>query len=200
MPRLPIDYSNSCVYRLVNNHKTYYVGSTTNFVKRKHQHKRNSSNEKQKKYNIPLYNFIRESGGWGNDWDMVLIESYPECKTSEELRKYERFHYDLLKPELNMIKPHTTVDERKECGIEYCKVYRDNNRDKINERGIVYRDNNRDKIIGLRKVYYDNNRDKIRDKFNEKKDCECGGKYTHGNISRHIKSKKHQSYLEGQKS
>jgi GIY-YIG catalytic domain len=115
MPKLPIDYSKSCVYRLIHNHENYYVGSTTNFVKRKAEHKSNSNNEKDKKYNLPIYKFIRETGGWiDNDWDMILIESYPECKTSEELRKYERFHYDVIRPKLNVSRPHRTEDERKE--------------------------------------------------------------------------------------
>jgi hypothetical protein len=44
---------------------------------------------------------------------MILIESYPECKTSEELRKYERFHYDIIRPELNVYRPYTTEEENK---------------------------------------------------------------------------------------
>ena len=45
------------------------------------------------------------------------------------------------------------------------------------------------------KKYNEENKEKINEKRNEKFDCECGGKYTTRNISTHIKSKKHQSYL-----
>ncbi len=45
------------------------------------------------------------------------------------------------------------------------------------------------------KKYHEENREKILKKNNEKFDCECGGKYTHSHKTRHINSKKHQSYL-----
>lgn len=210
MPKLPIDYSKSCVYRLIHNHTTYYVGSTTNFVKRKNRHKSDCINVGGKSYNLPLYKFIRETGGWiDNDWDMILIESYPECKTSEELRKYERFHYDIIRPELNVYRPHTTEEENKEYRIENRKAYYNENRDKISEQKKKYSVNNSDKISEQKKVYYNENRDSINehakvyynencDKINEKKGCECGGKYTHTNISKHLKTKKHQAYLASQ--
>ena len=136
---------------------------------------------------------------------MILIESYPECKTSEELRKYERFHYDLLKPQLNVLKPHRTEDEIK----EYDRDYRDINRDKISERKKKYYDENRNYINERAKVYYNENRDSISEqkkvyynenceKSKEKKVCECGGKYTHCHTSQHIKTKKHQASLASQ--
>ena len=43
--------------------------------------------------------------------------------------------------------------------------------------------------------YYEENRKKLLEKMKENFDCECGGKYTHGHKARHLKSKKHQSYL-----
>jgi hypothetical protein len=196
MPRIPIDYSKSCVYRLIHKHTTYYVGSTTNFVKRKAQHKYDCNTENRKAYDFPLYKFVRETGGW-EAWDMILIESYPECKTSEELRKYERFHYDIIRPELNLIRPYTTEEENKEYKIKYCKVYyyenRDNNRDKKKKQDINYYNNNREKIKEYQTEYRDNNYEKI----NEKKECECGGKYTHKHKAIHFKAEKHQAYLAG---
>ena len=44
------------------------------------------------------------------------------------------------------------------------------------------------------KEYNANNKYKINEKF----ECECGGKYTHANKSIHIKSNKHQKYLQSQ--
>lgn len=58
MPRKPINYTKSCVYRLVYNFITYYVGSTTNMCKRKSQHKYDCNNKNSKQYNIELYKFI----------------------------------------------------------------------------------------------------------------------------------------------
>ena len=88
MTRLQIDYSKSSIYRLVFNHDTHYVGSTTSISKWKSQHKTPSKNEK---HVSPLYLFIRESGGRETGWDMVLIENFPAWTSSEELRQRERF-------------------------------------------------------------------------------------------------------------
>ena len=90
MPRLPIDYSNAVFYKLSCKDKSItevYIGSTTNFTKRKHAHKSASNNSNNKKYTAQKYKFIRENGGWDN-WEMIEIENFP-CKTSRELTKRE---------------------------------------------------------------------------------------------------------------
>ena len=50
-----------------------------------------------------------------------------------------------------------------------------------------------------RQFYYEKYKDKQKkqnkEKNNKRFNCECGGKYTHTNKSRHIKSKKHQDYI-----
>ena len=55
MPRTCKDYTKSVVYRIVQNHITLYIGSTTNFVKRKANHKSDCNNEKKKNINYPIY-------------------------------------------------------------------------------------------------------------------------------------------------
>ncbi len=48
------------------------------------------------------------------------------------------------------------------------------------------------------KQYYEANKEQIAEKRNQKFTCECGGKYTRIHKSRHIKSNKHQRYIEAQ--
>ncbi|MBC8306939.1 MAG: GIY-YIG nuclease family protein [Pelagibacterales bacterium] len=101
-----VNYKKSCIYKIVCNDpsiKDFYIGSTTNFTKRKWDHKATSINENEKRKNLKLYKTIRENGGWYN-WNMVLIENV-ECNHIMELRKKEREFFDILKPNLNMIKP-----------------------------------------------------------------------------------------------
>ena len=43
--------------------------------------------------------------------------------------------------------------------------------------------------------YYQNHREEYLLKFNEKFNCECGGKYTYVNKTTHCKSKRHQKYI-----
>ena len=45
-----------------------------------------------------------------------------------------------------------------------------------------------------KKKYYNKNKDII----NEKYTCECGGKYTQNNKSKHINTKKHKSFIENE--
>ena len=75
MPRKPIDYGNTHFYKIVckdTNVKSLYVGHTTDFTKRKSQHKHLCCAENDKRYNVHVYEFIRENGGWDN-WDMIEI-------------------------------------------------------------------------------------------------------------------------------
>ena len=172
MPRKPINYSNSCVYRLIYEDVTRYVGSTTNFTTRKGQHKSCSKNIKN---TVDLYSFIRKIGGWSDKWSMVLIEQYPECKSSIELRKYERHHYDLLKPDLNMCRPYSSIVEQKELHnetekrryidnkdaiLDYLKQYYIDNRTDIIEKVTEYREGKKEELIDYNKQYYINNKEK----------------------------------------
>ena len=55
------------IYKLVCNDveiKERYVGSTTNMKVRKNQHKSVCNNPNSEKYNIYLYQFIRENGNF----------------------------------------------------------------------------------------------------------------------------------------
>ena len=115
MPRLPIDYSNSIIYKIVckdPNIKSLYVGSTTNFSKRKNQHKFDCNKVTSNNYIYKIYQFIRSNGGWDN-WEMVMIEQY-KCESKLELLMRERYWLDELHADLNSYTPIQTKEERKE--------------------------------------------------------------------------------------
>ena len=165
-----IDYSNTIIYKIVCNDLLVtdcYVGNTTQFRQRKSHHKRNCSNSNSKKYNIPLYKFIREHGFWEN-FSMIEIEKYP-CTDGNEARSRERFYFDLLNANLNKIKPLITKEELKQMNKEYKqkelykenqKIYRDNNEEKYK----IYRDNSKEK----EKQYREDNKEKFK-KENQKR-------------------------------
>ena len=108
LPKLPINYSNACIYELVCKDVSItekYVGSTTNLVKRRYAHKSHCNNEKSKQYNTFVYQFIRANGSFDN-WDVVLIDcKVIDCKDEEHLHKRERFYIESLKAELNKYIP-----------------------------------------------------------------------------------------------
>ena len=65
-----------------------------------------------------------------------------------------------------------------------------------------YREKNKDKISTSCSEYYEKNKDQF--KLRESKrivtynDCECSGRFTNKNKSTHLKSKKHQKYINKQ--
>ena len=158
-----IDYSNTIIYKIVCNDLSVtdcYVGNTTQFRQRKSQHKRNCNNSNSKKYNIPLYKFIREHGYWEN-FSMIEIEKYP-CTDGNEARSRERFYFDLLNANLNKVRPLITKEELKQMNKEYKqkelykenqKIYRDEHKNEKNEKNKIYREQNKDKIQEYRKIY-----------------------------------------------
>lgn len=170
MPRLPIDYSKTIIYKICCNDiniTDIYVGHTTDLTRRRQQHKESCNNENNKKNNYNVYQFIRENGEWDN-WSVIPIEEYP-CENIIQASIRERYWLEELKATLNTKIPSRTKKE-------YGKEYSQNNLEKIKEKG---------------KKYYQNNLDKLKEKIT----CECGGKYLYYHKSTHLKTKKHQNYL-----
>ena len=150
MPRTPIDYSKTVIYKIVCNDLSVidcYVGSTTDFTKRKCKHKSDC-----KTSHLRVYEFIFTNGGWDN-WTMLEIEKYP-CNDNNEARLRERYWYEQLNANLNMINPNRGP---KEC----CKKYRDENKDKIIIIQKLYNENNKIKIALRQKEYYNTHIEEI---------------------------------------
>ena len=166
MPRLPIDYSKTIIYKIVCNDLNIcdvYVGSTTDFIRRKRQHKYNCNNEKSNSYNCKVYQTIRQNGGWDN-FSMVEIEKY-NCNDSNEAHARERHYFELLNAKLNMVIPSRTNQEyykdNKEKIIEQKKEYYETNKEKINKATKEYYKANKLKIAEQKKEYIEANKEII---------------------------------------
>ena len=104
MPKLGVDYSNTIIYKIYCKDETVddmYVGHTTNFTKRKYQHKICSNKTVSQYSKLKIYRAIKDNGGWDN-WDMIEIAKY-HCKDATEARIKEQHHYELLKSSLNIV-------------------------------------------------------------------------------------------------
>ena len=220
MPKKPINYQKACVYRLIYNDITYYVGSTTNMRQRKSQHRRGCYNEKNKDYNYQLYKFIRENEGF-NNWKMIMVHAYPECKTSEELRMHERNHIEELKPSLNVNRPIVTEEEKqneandrsrkaRSKNPEQLKQWRLENAEHIKKYKLQYCVDNADKIreyaeahrdeINLKgKMYREANAEKIKERDKKTIVCECGRVVNLRHKKSHEKLKIHINLMEAKK-
>ena len=184
MPKLPMDYSKTVMYKLVCNDLLItdcYVGHTTDFIRRKYEHKKRCCNENQEAYNLKVYKCIREHGGWSN-WSMIEIEKYP-CNDSNEATARERYWLENLKPTLNCQIPNRSKKE-----------YYEENKEHLKEYNKVWNEKNKE----YKKEWYELNKEKIKEKNYEKFTCDCGGKYTRINKLRHEKTKKHLAYFSKQ--
>lgn len=210
-----VNYKKSVVYKLCCkdlNVKEIYVGSTTNFTRRKARHKENCTREKSGNFHIKVYKFIRENGGWDN-WDMVEVKKV-KCRDKKHLHKKERKYYEKLGATLNTIVPGRSQKEYIEANKDIIKhrhkKYRDNNKEKIAIRNKKYREKNIDVIKEKDKVkskkYYQKNKKIIAEKLKayyqkrkeyraEKINCPCGSSVRRDAIRRHEKSKKHIEYI-----
>lgn len=172
-----VNYNKSTIYKLCCKDTEItdeYVGSTTNFSRRKACHKSNCHSETGHSYNYRVYQFIREYGGWDN-WDMVEIEKY--CASDKnDLHKRERYWVETLKSNLNKQIPSKTKDEIKEYHKEYDKKYYEDNQDKIKD---------------TKKKYYEANQANIKEYHSTKIVCECGSEITRNSLSKHKRSAKH---------
>ena len=185
MPKKEIDYKKAMIYKICCNDlkvKDIYVGSTTEFTKRKNAHKSKCNKEIQK---YLLYNCIRNNGGWEN-WSMILIEKYP-CNDNIELRARERYYFETLNANLNSQIPIITKQEKQKAMIKY----RIDNREYHNKYNKEYRVDHKEYIKKYNKDYNKKNKhNKTRREI-----CECGVSIQVYNKIRHLKSEKHKKLL-----
>ena len=99
-------------------------------------------------------------------WDLVLVEDYP-CEKKEQLLMRERYYIE-NNDCINKTNPIVSKEER--------KIYENK-----------YNKKNREKQKAKQHIYYP--------KRNEKITCECGSVISRTHKSRHLKSLKHNDYL-----
>jgi len=194
MPKVPIDYSKTQIYKWVCNDSSVlceYVGHTTNWDKRKASHKERCNDEKNKKYHLKLYETMRANGGF-NNWKMILIEDFP-CTGKREAEQREQYHINLLVEKINTIRAFQTEEQKKEMW----RKSHENNKEKRNQQSsqyyIQYKKENQ-KHKEQKKEYDKEYREKNKEKLDEKYTCECGSiclkrqKLRHEKTQKHIKS------------
>jgi hypothetical protein len=163
MPRTPVDYSKTIIYKLVKNddydNANVYVGSTTDFTRRKRLHKSSCNNDKNKEYDVKKYQYIRANGGW-NEWGMVLIEKFP-CNDGNEARAHEEYWRCHFNSQLNTRRAYIPEEQRKEQRKE------------------------------IDKKHYENNKNKILEKQSQQITCECGCILSKCCLARHRKTQNH---------
>jgi hypothetical protein len=197
MPKIPIDYSKTIIYKIVCNDLNVnqcYVGHTTDMTKRKWGHKSVCNNEKNKGHNHKIYKIIRENGGWDN-WNMLLVEKFP-CKDKYDACKREREVYEEIDAKMNTVRPYLTQEEIKQYHKQYDKQYYQTNKEYKKEKFKEYNKANKQKISAYKKKYREANKQKISERNKEKIECLiCGSIVRRSDIAQHKRTAKHTEYL-----
>jgi hypothetical protein len=181
------------IYRIRPLDKTIdfsYIGSTICFAKRKSKHKEVCHNEKSKSHKSPLYKFIRDNGGW-DSFEMVPSEEY-KCDTKLQARIREQDTLDKIENKLNSIRAYSDDATR----TQQINLYRNENKERIQEQRHQHYLENRDVILEKRNGYRNKNKTAINEQKKEKVECCCGAIVSKSHIGRHRYAIKHQAFLE----
>jgi len=133
MPLNKINYKNIVIYKIqhIDNEEMLYVGHTTDFTKRKYQHKFSCNTDTDKSFNLKLYQMIRENGGW-EMFNMVEVNKFP-CNDRNEAAAEEDRVIRMLKA--NMNSRYSILDKQHkhelanskvecECGNHYTRKHK----------------------------------------------------------------------------
>jgi len=166
MPKIPMDYSKTIIYKIVcddPNVKDCYVGHTTDMTKRKWAHKSVCNNEKNKGHNLKIYKIIRENGGWDN-WTMLLVEKFA-CKDKHEACKREREIFEELDAKMNTFTPYLTHEETKQIHKQYNKQYREDHKQQYKQYYQQYREEHQEQLKQYIKQYREEHQEEIKEQY-----------------------------------
>ena len=217
MPLTKVDYSKTTIYKIQHKEidELLYVGSTTDFTRRKAQHKKACNNANSKCHNFKVYKMIRDNGGF-DCFNIIIIKEFPCNNKQEALIEEDRLIRE-MKSNMNSRRAYTTPEDTKEQKkryielhreqlLEYHKQYKLENKERIKERDKQYynlnkektkqyRLENKEKIKEKDKRYIELHREQILERNKIKMTCECGCVITKYYLPKHLKTKTHQNYL-----
>ena len=209
-----VDYSNGKIYKIQSlNGDEIYVGSTTEKLlsKRLSQHKYGYDQWKKGNSNkVMAYDLIDKYGI--EDLRISLLESV-ECESKEELTSREAHYIKTLNcinkyvplrtkkeyyqdnTEAISLKGKLYYEDNKKSILTKVKQYGEKNRVAIKEYQKEYGEKNKETLSLKSKLYYENNKDKLKAKNSAKCQCDCGSIHRYGDKAQHLKSKKHQDFI-----
>jgi len=114
-----------------NDIKKCYIGSSRDIRQRKYLHKSRCNNENGIYYNLNIYKFIRDNGGYEN-WEYKILDTI--TTDDKKLQKIVEQFYILQYEKLNMIRAFTTEQDFKNDRKITSKTYYDKNKEQINKK------------------------------------------------------------------
>jgi hypothetical protein len=160
-----------------------YIGSTVQFLyMRMATHRRNYKLWKENRYHYTTSFEIMK-------YDDAYIEEIEKCPCNDK--------NELNRREGQLIREMKCVNKRIEGRTK--KEYEIDNKEYIKQKKKKKYLMNKEKIKKRSKAYYEKNKEKIKEKEKrEKITCICGSYYRKRDKSQHLKTIKHQTYIQSQ--
>lgn len=174
------DYNQCYVYKISSKNENIpqcYIGSTTNLKKRLYNHRNSTNNEKNNNYNMELYKFIRNNGGF-DEFKFEILEELC-CENKKELHTIEKNYIIQNNNLLNLKIPTRTQKQyyddnkiklneyQKKLRSENIKKYGDEYLNKKREYQIEYQNNNRQKTRDYSNKWTRNNKEHCKKYYND---------------------------------
>ena len=156
MPRGKVDYQKGLIYTIKTG-DSLYIGSTTDFRRRKYQHKSNiNTNHQTKLYQIIIQNNC--------EWDMKPYKLFP-CNSKIELEIEEERVRCELNADLNTHRCKVSEQEKKTLRTKWGKEWREKNQDKVKNYEV-----NRVRVYDKEyyKKYYQEHKEHLKQKSRER--------------------------------
>jgi hypothetical protein len=171
-------YQQGKIYKIISPHTDkIYIGSTCKKYLSQRLTAHTSSYKEKLKNNTRDKIMSYELLALG-DVEIILLETYP-CNSKDELVARERHWMDQNRDIIiNKVIPfRTRIEHYRET--DTVQKWREENKEKVLEA-------NRKSQLKYRAERYAS--------YNKKFNCVCGGNYTHGAITKHNKTDKHETY------
>ena len=175
------DYSNGKIYCIRNSEDDeFYIGSTTQPLSKRFQsHKTSLKGYKKDRKLYSKMNVLDT-----DKFYIELIEEYP-CDNIEQLNRREGEIIRQMKPTLNKQVAGRTINE-----------WREDHKEDIRDDKRQYHLENQEKFNEKSRQWHHNNRERAKTYKATVVNCNvCGVDYTLSHRARHLKTKRHQNYL-----
>jgi len=158
------DFSNCYIYHIKSmDGVVHYVGSTSNMNSRKSSHKYNCSHENNKNYNLDIYQYIRNNGGFDN-FEIIPIRKLENVSNKNDLLIAERTEMEKYTGLKNMRGSYQTNEEH----LQQISLWQKNNPEKHNQYSKKYYESNKEYYTEYNRKWREANKEKINEKRRQK--------------------------------
>jgi group I intron endonuclease len=184
------DLKNGKIYQILNSiNEEVYIGSTCQPLSKRMVYHRSDMKTKKMK----LYDMMKELGV--ENFYIELVEEYP-CDNIEQLRQREGYYIRQLGTLNSRVDGRTLKEWRQDNAERLATV---ENKERIAANKKAYRERHLEKIKAKEREYEQLHKTERYEKAkawkSTKIECECGGCYRNSDKSTHIKTQKHQLFV-----